>query len=319
MKCTTMCGTNLALYADDTKIWRPIKSNIDHAILQSDIDHLNNWAQLNKMTFHPQKCKIVSIHNRPSPLAMLPFVIFQYNLGRNLLNYADSEKDLGVVINPAFSFNDQCENLLTKANQQYGLVRRTCHFVKDIKRRRALYLSLVRSQFEHCSPIWRPCSRTMLNKFENFQKKCIKWILSEEEMSYSSTELYIRKCRQANMLPLSSRFELNDLILFHKIVYDLIPVSLPDYLNFYSGNSRLRSSHLDCLSLECSLLPRSSLSTLLEKSFFYRTHTIWNSLPLELREICSPTIFKSNLEKHLWKTLLDPETSNMDEFDLDGV
>ena len=74
---------------------------------------------------------------------MLPFVIFQYNLGRNLLNYADSEKDLGVVINPAFSFNDQCENLLIKANQQYGLVRRTCHFVKDIKRRRALYLSLV--------------------------------------------------------------------------------------------------------------------------------------------------------------------------------
>ena len=147
------CGTNLALYADDTKIWRPITADIDHTILQSDIDHLNNWALANKMNFHPKKCKIVSIHNRPSPLAMLPFTIFQYNLGRNLLDYADSEKDLRVVINPAFSFNDQCENLLTKANQQYGLVRRTCHFVKDIRRRRALYLSLVRSQFEHCSPI----------------------------------------------------------------------------------------------------------------------------------------------------------------------
>ena len=86
-------------------------------------------------------------------------------------------------------------------------------------------------------------------------------------MSYSSGQ-YIRKCRQANLLPMSSRFNLNDLILFHKIVYNLIPVTLPDYLTFYNGNSRLRSSHLDHLSLECSLLPRNSLSTLLEKSFF---------------------------------------------------
>ncbi len=169
-------GTNIALYADDTKIWRSITSDLDHSILQNDID----WAISNKMKFHPKKCKGVSIHNRASPLAMLPFVEFYYSLGENLLNYEDSEKDLGVLINPSFSFNSQCESLLLKASQQFGLVKRTCHFVKDIKRRRALYLIMVRSQFEHCSQIWRPNTKTMIDKFEQFQKKCIKWILSEE-------------------------------------------------------------------------------------------------------------------------------------------
>ncbi len=134
-------------------------------------------------------------------------------------------------------------------------------------------------------------------------------------MSYSSSEQYIRKCREANLLPMSSRFDVNDLILFHKIVYGLIPVTLPDYLTFFNGNSRLRSSHLDHLSLECSLLPRStSSSSLLDKSFFYRTHTAWNSLPLEIREISSTKTFKSNLETYEWKALLESETSNCDDF-----
>jgi hypothetical protein len=39
-------------------------------------DYLNEWARSNKMKFHPMKCKVVSIHNRPSPLAMLPFHVF---------------------------------------------------------------------------------------------------------------------------------------------------------------------------------------------------------------------------------------------------
>ena len=31
-------GTNIALYADDTKIWRTIRSWADHMILQDDIE-----------------------------------------------------------------------------------------------------------------------------------------------------------------------------------------------------------------------------------------------------------------------------------------
>ena len=49
-------GTNMALYADDTKIWRNIISEEDHCILQKDINYLNDWAIKNKIRFHPKKC-----------------------------------------------------------------------------------------------------------------------------------------------------------------------------------------------------------------------------------------------------------------------
>ena len=51
-------GTQIALYADDTKIWRSICSDHDHVMLQKDIDNLNDWAMRNKMKFHPRKCTV---------------------------------------------------------------------------------------------------------------------------------------------------------------------------------------------------------------------------------------------------------------------
>ena len=178
--------SNIALYADDTKLWRSIKFDHDHSQLQKDIKYLHAWSLRNKIDFNLPKCKVVSIKNKPSPLAMLPFVAYHYYLAENLLEYADSEKDLGVYVNKDFNFNEHCNYILSKANQQYGLLKRTCNFVNDTKRKRVLYLTLARSQFNHCSTIWRPTeinNKTLVEKFENFQKKCIKWILCEEDLS----------------------------------------------------------------------------------------------------------------------------------------
>ena len=142
-------------------------------------------------------------------------------------------KDLGVDITSNFSFNGHCDKIISRANQKLGMLRRTCNFVNDVKRRRILYLTLVRSQFEHCSQIWHPNNSTLMRKFENVQKKCLKWVLCEEEMSYNNKDVYIRKCKQVNVLPMNKRFVLNDITLFHKIVYNLIPVKLPDYLSSF--------------------------------------------------------------------------------------
>ena len=152
--------THLALYADDTKIWRSIRNEEDIVQLQKDINNLHMWSINNKMIFHPDKCKVVTIKHKPSPLAMLPFVAHHFHFVENLLSYADSERDLGVHVNKSFNFIDNCDKLLTKANQQLGILKRTCHFVTNKNRRRVLYLALVRSQFDHWSPIWRPCDNT---------------------------------------------------------------------------------------------------------------------------------------------------------------
>ena len=139
---------HIALYADETTIWRSIKNEEDIAQLQRDINILYFWSLNNKMKFYPDKWKVLTIKHKPSPLTMLPFVAYHYHLGENLLSYAYSVKDLRVHINRSFTFNEQCEILLTKANQKFNILKRTCHFVTCKNRRRVLYLALFRSQFD---------------------------------------------------------------------------------------------------------------------------------------------------------------------------
>ena len=317
-------GTDLALYADDTKIWRSIKAESDHLALQNDIAYLNSWSNNNKLHFNIGKCKVLSVANRPNPLlGILPHIQFWYFLGENLLEYTDHEKDLGVNVNTKLNWSDHCNKIYSKANQMLGLTRRTCHFICDEKRKRALYLTLVRSQFEHCSVIWHPTGKTLLQKLETIQKRAIKWILSEEYSSYSSHSTYIHKCRQTNLLPISEKFVLNDLILFHKAVYNYISLELPYYLNFFNGSTRLRSSHLDELSIVSCVEPRTNPYNFdsnnnrntFANSFFYRTHILWNQLPFDVRKIACTKTFKKDLVDYLWKSLLHDNNSS-DEDDL---
>lgn len=311
-------NTNLALYADDTKIWRQINSPDDHLILQKDIDVLNDWAITNKMNFNILKCKVLTVTHRA---IINPF---QYSLGDKILKYTTCEKDLGVDMTPSLNWTSQCNRLYTKACQKIGLLKRNCHIVNDTIRRRVLYLTLVRSLFQHCSEIWHPTSKSLMNKLECIQKKSIKWILFEEYLSYSDYEVYLKKCKLVNILPLSYHFKLNDIIFLHKVIYKLIPVDLPYYLSMFNGQTRLRNCHFDSLTLISSLHPKTPQNFVadgdrapinaFQRSFFYRTHLNWNTLPLELRIIEQPCIFKKKLTDHFWIEILELNTNNSSSY-----
>ena len=155
--------TNIELYADDTKIWREIKSESDCDFLQKDIDALYAWSRKNKMSFHPDKCKVVSIYDfRPDFIKILPFPKKPYMIGNFDIDYSVCEKDLGVLVNEKFRWEDHHSKILNKAHQMLGFTTRTCHFISDIRKRRSLYLSLIRSNFEHASIIWRPTTETAM-------------------------------------------------------------------------------------------------------------------------------------------------------------
>ena len=306
-------GTNIAIYADDTKIWRTVSTNEDHLILQNDLRMLHDWAISNKMKFNTDKCKVLSVtHLRQPLLGILPEIQFMYEMNGDILDYCTSEKDLGININSKLNWNDHCTYLVSKANQKFGLLRRTCHFVKNTRRKRALYLVLIRSIFEHCPVVWRPNSKLAIDKLENVQKRAIKWILND----YSSYtyDMYLLKCKSLDILPITARFDLHDLNFFHSVFYKFSPVQLPWYLKPFES-SRLRSCHLDNLCLISSVTPKLSISKCypsdneqgprnFENSFFYRTHLAWNRLPHELRQIQLSMKFKEEITKLLWKNLI---------------
>ena len=315
--------TNIMMYADDTKIWRQVASFSDHLKLQEDINFLLDWSVRNKMKFHPSKCKVLMVSRLNPPLLdVLPFIQFFYYLGSSLLDYVDSEKDLGIIMNRTQNFTEHSNSLYNRANQRFGLLKRTCHFVDSAAKRCILYLTMIRSIFEHCPVVWRPSSDSSINRLESIQKRSIKWINKDLSSSYSSNKLlYFTHCRQLNILPLQYRFDYHDLKLFHLIVHNLSFIKLPPYLHFYEGSSRLRFTHLDHLSLVTDVIPSGTGCSASKRGFantyFYRTHSNWNRLPLSLREIIRPSEFKQKLIQFIWEELVTTgsESDSEDGYD----
>ena len=56
-------GTTIALFADDSKLYRPINS-VSHHLLQSDLSSLHNWIQDWDMAFSSSKCKVLHMSRK---------------------------------------------------------------------------------------------------------------------------------------------------------------------------------------------------------------------------------------------------------------
>ena len=114
--------TNIALYADDTKIWRDINSEADCEILQNDINSLSMWSRNNKMSFHPDKYKALSIYDqRPNFVKTLPFGHQYYNINGSIIEFCENERDLGVIVNSNFKWDDHHDKILKKSSSNARL------------------------------------------------------------------------------------------------------------------------------------------------------------------------------------------------------
>ena len=296
-------GTNIALYADDTKIWREIIGYPDHHIIQNDINRLYDWSVRNRMKFHPQKCKALSVSLQRNVLDNLPFNTFFYKLSGSDIDFVPSQSDLGVAINSRFNWGAQCKALVSKASSRLGLLKRTCHFTTDKRQKRSFYLALIRSIFEHCSVIWSPQTATHLEQFVAIQKRAIKWINGEPYSSYNDDKLATEQ-KKLDILPVKQKFIYNDLMTFYKIVNNIIPVSLPTYIVLCRPEGTRYTRH------NAQIIDRSDTSTYMSttvpcsdafrNSFFHRSMLKWNSLPVCIRQSERISTFKVKLIKHLW-------------------
>ena len=152
-----------------------------------------------------------------------------------------------------------------------------------------MYTSIVRSLFEHCCQIWAPQDAKSVSNFDLLQRRAVKWILKESFESYSE-QVFLKKQRDLDLLPMKFKFIYSDLILFYKIVYNKVEIELPNYVTLIephnvfcvTRNNEAISKGSDKLKFKCNVLPKINS---FKNSFFVRTLTKWNELPLNIREI----------------------------------
>ena len=101
----------------------------------------------------------------------------EYKINNKSLVVTEKEKDLGIWITDTLSWSYHTRDRCAKANKMLGFLRRAATEITDIKIRRTLYLSIVRSTLGYATQVWSPQSIDLITRTERIQRRATKFIL----------------------------------------------------------------------------------------------------------------------------------------------
>ena len=267
--------SGIYLFADDAKLFKYIKGDLDRQRLQDGLDRLQEWTDKWLLKLNCKKCKVISFGRNPE-------VDHEYILSDgSKLGREEQITDLGVIMDSQLRFSEHIQAKINKAYGMIGVINRNfnCMSVESFV---TLYKCMVRSQLDYCNSVWAPYRKSDIEDLEKVQKRATKILPYLSKLSYEDR---LRKC---NLPTLKFRSIRGDLIEAYKIItgkYDLTvsPKLKFSKIKFTRGNDYKLDTV--CTSYE------------LRKHFFTnRIINIWNSLPNDVVKADTTNQFKNRLD-----------------------
>lgn len=161
------------LFADDIKLAMMVNSVADVRCLQSDINNVVQWSQLNRLPFNLVKCEIITYTRCNDPLYA------EYSMGDHIVERKDEIRDLGILVDLRFTLIAHRERMITKARQSLGYIKSISKGQFGLRALKVLYMSYVRSKLEFGSVIWDPYQITYSDDIESVQKQFLMYALGD--------------------------------------------------------------------------------------------------------------------------------------------
>ena len=267
------------LFADDTKLYRPVSSVQDKEILQDDLDRLWEWSEKWQLPFNADKCKIIHYGpNNPS---------HNYSIGpvnqKVPLACDSEEKDLGVKFDQSLKFSVHIAEAASKARRIMGLIIHS--FVAlDEQMFLTLYKSKVRPILEYGSTVFSPMYKKDVIILEKVQRKATKAVKSLKDKPYPE------RLKQLKLPTLVYRRERANMIQVFKLLKHLEDMDPTVFFELVEGTSATTRGH------PLKLKKKQYSSNLRANAFANRVINEWNALPKEVAECTTVNQFKTLLE-----------------------
>ena len=160
-------NSEIALFADDVKIYRNVDSLNDCLLLQNDLQALDDWSNLWKLQFNYNKCKVLQI-------ARVIKYNFEYRTNNVSLEQVNTFNDLGVTITCDLDWQSHIHQKVNKADFTLAFIKRTYGYSARPEAKRMLYFTLIRSGLlyqpfgiliELVKSYWKECNAEQPNTY----------------------------------------------------------------------------------------------------------------------------------------------------------
>ena len=280
---TELC--NIDLYADDTNLHVSDKdlNNIESK-LNTDIQNIESWSKSNNMVIHPNKCKSILIKSKLKKIhTSTEKGTLNVKVGNDFVAQVKCEKVLGLHVDENLSWDEHAKNVIKKMSSNLYLLRRLKSYIPK-KTRLLFYNSYILPHMDYCSTIWGSCCKNTHLQIVKMQKRAARLILNVPSDTQSS--LMFKDLRWQTF---PDRVNYHKAVLIYKSLNNLAPSYIKDLfqLNSEVHSYPLRSTNSNKLYMH---KPKTEI---FRKSLTYSGPAIWNSLPDDVRNANSLTLFKT--------------------------
>ena len=260
------------MFADDTTL-SCSGPNLDNLIqnLNNELENFTNWSIANKLTINTDKTEMMIFSNR------------KFNLGENQVclhsehvNFQSKCNFLGVLIDDKLSFSFHIRNIIGKLSKNCGILYKIRDLL-SIQARLNFYYSLMYPYLTYNIIIWGNTHKTHLNQLEILHKRIIRTICNSNKNDHTE--------------PLFYRLRLLKLIDIYKYF-----ISVHMY-NSYNRNQYRVSHSVNTRNRQLAVPVFHRLEGS-QHAVSFSGPTIWNTLPLEIRNSDSLNRFKKALKNY---------------------
>ena len=281
------------LYADDTTVVLS-GNNITELVsfANNKLKDVYNWLIQNRLSINLNKTyaciytNLLRITEQDDEIFYTDRINTKMKLDNVIMNEIpikfninNSIKYLGVKIDILNTFSSHISHISTKISKTIGIFYKLRHILPE-KSLIDLYYSLIYPYLIYCNTLWGKASETYMSQLFLLQKRLVRLITNSEFLAHSD--------------PLFYRTQ----ILKIKDIYTYL-IAIDAYKKNSANNFTHPTHRHNTRGRENFAIPNYRRLEISKRSLEYSIPTVWNTIPIDIRNTSSLHIFKKRLKTYL--------------------
>lgn len=281
-------------YADDTQLYlsfcpsSSVNAEVAVESMNECIADIRNWMISDKLMLNDDKTEFVLIGTRQQ---LAKVNIDSISVGSYDVSPGSVVRNLGSWFDSKLTMSTHISKVCASSFYHLHNIKRIRKYL-SVEATQTLVHALITSCVDYCNSLLFGLPDCQLNKLQRVLNVSARLIYKSPRFCHITPIL----C-DLHWLPIRYRINFKIILLTFKAIHGLAPKYISDLVVIKSSTHNLRSAD----SLLLSVPHIKTKKTLGDRAFTIAAPKLWNSLPVELRQINSIFAFKRQLKTYLFQ------------------
>lgn len=280
-------------YSDDHQLYtcfKPTDNELNLTIqkIEKCISAVRKWMLGNKLKLNEAKTECIFIGNKTNLSKVnLPSL----KIGNDLIEPVNSVRNLGAIFDSQMKLELHVNKICRNSLYHLRNIRRVRAYLDDSSVQKVVH-AFISSNIDYCNSLLYRLPNDLISKIQLIQNTAIRIIFKLKKYDHITPSL-----RHLHWLPVKHRITFKICLIVFKALHYNKPIYIRNMLNIQLNN---RYS-LRRRGIILTIPPHQGKTRYGERAFEVCGPTLWNALPLQIREINNINFFKAELKTFLFQ------------------